>query len=189
MNLKKKTVLLIAALCILALVGGTAAYYTATSDVAVNTVKASNLKVEMMMMQEDGDGNQTPVTGDGAIINPGETYSRIAMVKNSGKETAWVRVKGDLMVNGETISFVDNPYITLEDLNVDDWVWESGYFYYKKPLASGETTTPLFTGVTLAQDIDNEMAGAQINLQPVAEGTQVKHNGSSALEADGWPVE
>lgn len=171
---KKKTTLIISAIVIMALIGASVAFYT-TSKVAKNEISSSNLKIELVM------------DGDLGTINPGETKNRSAMVKNAGKETAWVRVEANLVIDGKEEMAADNPYILFKDLNATDWEWSDGYFYYTKPLKSGETTTKLFSGVTLKENLGNDMNGKSINLKVDAEGTQTKHNGSKATEAKGWP--
>lgn len=185
---RKKAALITSIICILALVGGTIAYYTATSDITQSTVTASNLKVELVMMEDTGSGQAT--VSSSTPISPGETKSRIAVVKNTGKEPAWVRVKANLVVGNESYWAGETPYSQLE--GIDDgtnWTadYENGYWYYKKILEPGETTPALFTGISMYTDLEDEIGGQDINLKVNAQGTQSKHNGNSALEAKGWP--
>ena len=62
-----------------------------------------------------------------------------------------------------------------------------GYFYYKKALKPTETTEPLFTTVTLKEELENEFMNAKFSLDLTAEAVQVANNGSTVLEANGWP--
>ena len=171
---KNKIAFIISAIVILALIGGSVAYYT-TSKVAKSKISASNLKIELVM------------EGDPGKINPGETKNRTAKVKNAGKETSWIRVEANLVIDGKEEVAANNPYMLFKDLNATDWEWKDGYFYYKQPLESGKTTSELFTGVTLKENLENELNGKSINLKVNAQGTQKKHNGSKATEAKGWP--
>ena len=187
MKNKKKTALILSIMCILALALGTAAYYT-TSDTAVSTVKASNLEVKLVMLEDDGSGNQIPVNTNTTIL-PGETKSRIAKVTNVGKEPAWVRV--DALVNAPhgVENIEEFGYIELGNVDDKHWAHRDGYWYYDKALAPGETTESLFTEISFTDDITDNYKGKDLTVTVVAQGTQEKHNGSTAFDAQGWPEE
>ncbi len=185
---KKLTALIISIICILVIVGGSVAYRV-TSDTAKSRISASNVKIELVMLEEDADGNQKTVSGDTAFT-PGETKSRIARVTNTGAQPAWVRVKAELVIDGETEMAMENPYTHLEGLDDGtNWTWEEGYWYYNRILEPGETTEALFTAVVFRPDSIDGTNGKDIDLKVDAEGTQSRHNGTSALEAKGWPAE
>lgn len=153
------------------------------SDIAKSTISASNLDIEVVMEEESG-GTVKPVSGETTIV-PGAEISRIATVKNTGKEDAWVRVKADFIINGDSSSAADSDYIELLGLNDSDWKWKDGYWYYTKPLASGAVSEALFTGIKILPDeLDDSFD--ETNLKVDAEGTQVKNNGSTVFEAAGW---
>ena len=155
------------------------------SDISESTVNARNLKIKVVMSEENG-GTEGPVSGETVII-PGAEVSRIARVRNTGAEDAWVRAKANLYVNGDSVLAKDNSYITLKGENTTDWTWreEEGYWYLNEPLKAGATSEVIFTGLKVTEeDLDESFSGA--NLKVEAEGTQVKNNGSTVFEANGW---
>ena len=179
--MKKRRVLSIAV--ILGILMGVAVFAAQyTSDVVKSKVSAGNLKVDLVIF-ETVEGKEVPVTGEVTII-PGSDVDRIARVKNTGNGDAWVRVKASLVKGDSTESYADTKDIELIGIDADSWELQDGYWYYKKPLAAGATTEPLFTSVSINANIGNDFDGT--NLKIDAEGTQVKNNGSTVFEAEGW---
>ena len=158
------------------------------SEVSKSTVTASNLDVKLVMLEEQ-NGTEVAAPKDTTIM-PGVEISKIARVKNTGKEGSWIRVKANLLINGGSIPAAeDNDYIELLGVNDSDWTYneDDGYWYYNEPLKSGETSEALFTGVKFTDDEDLIEGVDDSNLEVEAEGTQVKNNGSTVFEAQGWP--
>ena len=162
-----------ALIAIIVLVLGSVAYFSKTGT-SKSVVKSSDLKIELKMMEYIDDVPQE-VEGETSVM-PGEYLHRMALVKNVGREDAWVRIKA-----------VDLGLIELVEINEADWTEKDGYWYYNKELASGESTEPLFYGIRASEEAGNESAGEELTLNIDAQATQVKHNGSTALEAKGWP--
>ena len=76
-------------------------------------------------------------------------------------------------------------------INFDTEKWtegEDGYWYYNKALESGETTAPLFDTVEFALKMGNEYQESTCVIDVTAQAVQTANNGSSALEAAGWPA-
>lgn len=68
---------------------------------------------------------------------------------------------------------IDGPAPILSiDYNLNDWIdGEDGYFYYKKKLTKGESTTNLFTKVKMNQaNITEDYAGVILTFEVKAEG-------------------
>lgn len=92
--MKKKitAIFLCVALVAIAIVGASLAYFTDT-DNAKNTFTVGNVKIDLVEQQkgenglEDFDQNKTLVPGKS---NDGNAVSKIATVKNTGKNDAWV---------------------------------------------------------------------------------------------------
>ena len=81
---------------------------------------------------------------------------------------------------------MDLSLVTM-DFNEVDWTLEDGYYYYGAPLASGETTAPLFTVVRFAAEMDNLYQNSTATIDVTVEAVQQANNGATALEAAGWP--
>ena len=80
---------------------------------------------------------------------PGISFNKNINVRNTGTVDCYVRVM---------VAFTDSDmgkYCTV-DWNTRDWVYDSedNYWYYKPAIAEGESTTNLFTTVTLSDSID-----------------------------------
>lgn len=81
-------------------------------------------------------------------INPGDTITKIPVVKVSGTD-CYVRVFCEF-------SDSDVNYATL-NFNTTDWTTKQsdGYYYYKHRLSDGEETKPLFTQVKIDDTVTN----------------------------------
>ena len=185
---KKIIVLLIALGCVLTLVGGSIAYYT-TESTAKSTISSSNVKVEMNIVDESG----TSVKDGRLDIMAGSQQTRKISVTNTGKEGAWVRVKASVTYKGNNLAIKEdgsvdgNTDITINGINTTEWTYKDGYFYLNEELNSGETTPQLFESVTFKTTMNNEYQQQEIKLAIEVFATQTKHNGTSSLEAKGWP--
>lgn len=181
---KKPIVLALSIICILVLAGGSIAYFTATGS-ARNAVTTSTLDVELIV-QEEIDGIKNVVSGNVSIM-PGEAKSRIATVKNTGKEPAWIRLKVDYVSGDDVVPAMETSVVEINDINEADWDYRDGFWYYREELKAGETTPPVFTEIAAGTDIGNDLANSEMTLQFEAQGTQSKNNGTSSVEAKGWP--
>lgn len=119
--MNKRRILAIAmSLCIVAIlaVGASLAYFTDT-DNATNTFTVGNVKIELVEQQkgedglEDFDQDKTLVPGKS---NDGNAVSKIATVKNTGKNDAWVWA--ELRIPKYLVS---NEYPTNESKNALHW--------------------------------------------------------------------
>lgn len=165
----------------------TVAYFT-YEDKSTNVITMGNIKIDL---QEYGisDEGAAPIPFEGALnVLPGLSVSRTVQVKNVGAQPAWIRIsvtKSITLAEG-TDGEADLSLVSL-DLNNEDWTEKDGYFYYKESLLPGETTKPLFTRVSFASDMGNLYQNSKATIKVNAQGTQVVHNGSTVLEAVGWP--
>lgn len=120
------SILLVAVL----MIGGTIAYLVQGSNEVSNTFQVAD------------PGTSVVETGEGNADN------KTAQVKNTGNVPVYVRAIA-VVVSAE-----DSPAVSAEDMTIkyDDSRWTyveaDGYYYYKAILHVGETTDPLFTGVT-----------------------------------------
>lgn len=186
----KKKLLVIAAIAICAsMVGyGTLAYFT-YEDTATNIITAGDIQIELEYLTETEDGSLTPCEDVVENVLPGMAVSRILQVKNTSKNDAWIRVAVDKSltlaegVEGE----VDLSLVTL-NLNTEYWAEQDGYYYYLSALKPGATTEPLFTTVTFSTQMSNLYQHGTAVIKANAQATQVTNNGSTVLEAAGWPA-
>lgn len=177
------SILLSAALLALvaALAVGSIAYFT-HEDTAVNVITTGS--VGITLHEKTASGEDFPK--EGVFVMPGDTVSKIVTVENTGEAPCFVRVALEEGVNNELLS-ADG---CLEmDINTADWTYKDGYYYYHNVLIPGETTNALFTEVHIVGDaVTNEYMNADFNINVSAYAVQSDNNGSSALEALGWPA-
>ena len=171
---------------------GTLAYYTDT-DSAHNEMLLGNLDIELLeWADKPAEGDPVPFPQDGITgIAPGTEVTKIAEVRNIGESTVWLRVsveKAVILAEGvEATEPVNTDLITL-DFNTEAWEFNNGFYYYKTPLAPGETTEPLFTNVAFASDMGNMYQQATAEISVHAYAVQYANNGETFPEAQGWPA-
>ncbi len=92
-------------------------------------------------------------------VPPGESVVKKVCIENQGEVPCYIRV---------ALSYSED-IISLEGLDTVNWVdGNDGYYYYKKVVEVGETTTKLFTGVSIDQEAEN----TNINVNVFAESVQ-----------------
>lgn len=114
------------------------------------------------LMDADFAENKTTVGGNNitiverfeppAAIHPGDVIAKNVKVKNLGPSDCYVRVRA-VFTNSDM-----EKYCTA-DWNTSDWVYDQGYYYYKKALTKNELTTSLFTKITVDSDADEQKFG------------------------------
>lgn len=100
------------------------------SDTLINEVKIGSIKTEII---EENDTK---------TIVPGDNFKKVVSVKNIGESPCYVRIRVLISPNQYT------KELNL-DINTFDWDYQNGYYYYKHVLYCGESTTPLFTQLTV----------------------------------------
>lgn len=111
------------------------AYFT-DDEILLNEVKIGSIKTEIV---EEND-NKT--------IVPGDDFKKIVKIKNIGESSCYVRVK--VLISPE--KYIDELNL---DINTTDWDYQDGYYYYRHILDCGESTTPLFTKLTVPSGLKN----------------------------------
>lgn len=187
--MKKKILLLALTLCACSFAGyGTLAYFTAREK-AENVITAGNVTIDLC--EETADGEPFPEEGMSGIM-PGETIEKIVYVKNTGDNTAWIRVKPVKSLvyedgnQAEEGSF--EQYIEL-NINQIDWTEKDGWYYYNQPVEAGKQTENLFTSVSFSREMGNPYKSSTVHVTVDAQAVQTDHNGTSVMEAAGWPAE
>jgi len=83
-------------------------------------------------------------------LEPGISFDKKPKVTNTGNLPCFVRMRADF--SDSEAQAICEPL----DINTADWLYDSsdGYYYYNKVLQPGESTSPLFTKVTIRDDLD-----------------------------------
>ena len=185
----KRKILLISAIAItLSLIAsGTLAYFTA-EETAHNTITTGTIKIQLQEWSVPPGGGDPEPFEDVINVLPGTEVSKIVEVKNTGLSSAWIRIKLDELVTFKTGETADRDEILISyDVNTEKWIEKDGYFYYNDTVKPGETTEPLFTKVIFSEFMGNDYQESVFEVTVHAQATQVANNGSTVLEAAGWP--
>lgn len=159
--------------------GSTLAYFT-DSGTAHNVITSGNVKITL---QEWADADKTTPFEDIDGIMPGMEVTKIAEVKNTGDNTAWIRVQIEKSFDMEE---ADPSLIVL--VIGENWTQgEDGWYYYSEKLEPGEVTEPIFEEVQFAKEMSNEYQNKQANVNVIAQAVQTANNGETVKEALGWP--
>ena len=184
-GMKKRMLTAALALCCLAVLAtGTLAYFTA-EETAQNVITMGSLKMELVELDEKGEPWE-----DVENIVPGMEVTKEAFVKNTGTVDFYTRVKITktfVPAQGEEKPELNTKLVRLD---INEKYWEpgnDGFYYYKKPVAPGEKTEPLFTTVTFSTEMGNEYQNVKVIIDLDAQAVQSRNNGDSATKATGWP--
>lgn len=188
----KRKILILSVLAILVaiLAANTLAYFTADTK-AHNVITTGDVNI---VLREWADEDRTKEFVNPVGVMPGTEVTKIVEVKNVGTGSAWVRVQlsievwlGDEYEEGLPADPVHLMYGDTVGCNTTDWTNQDGYYYYNKPLAPGETTEPLFTSVAFDDQMGNQYQNTRAEIEVKAGAVQSANNGTSVLEATGWP--
>ena len=177
------------AACVALCAGGTLAYFSA-EERAHNVITTGGVGIELL---EWGDLEKTvPFEGVEGVM-PGESVVKVVEVANDGQAPVWVRVKADIAVElaeGAQAPEGDPADVVAIDFDNEKWTLKDGWWHYNEILPAGETTAPLFEHVTFAgSEMGNAYQDCEVTVDVYAQAVQSDNNGSSALEAAGWPAE
>lgn len=186
MKIKKALLLLLALLLIFAVVSATVANTTVEGRTR-NVITTGEVKISINektkavngVIRADGSGI------DFSAVVPGQAASKIVTIKNEA-EKCWLRVKVEITVNPAPSDGSDPARLIVPNIDEALWEYKNGYYYYRKPLESGNTAA-MFDQVLFAPGIGNAYAGSQAKMVITAEATQYKNN--ETMSPDSWPAE
>ena len=147
---KKKRIITIAGLLLIAVVGATFAYYTSNTSFE-NVFNAGKYKITLTEVFESPDN-----------WVPGETVPKTVTAKNDGTVPAAVRISYteqwlkeiDGVETDITSQVSPNPAI-INFANQNDWTLSNGYYYYKYILEPTDETSSFISGVTLDPNLNS----------------------------------
>lgn len=194
----KRKILLLAAvvMCVSIIASGTLAYFTSEDEVH-NVITTDAVDIQIEEWQETAEG-LVPYPQESPIaVMPGVAVSKIATVKNIEAE-AYIRAKFEVVVTGADGGIMELSPETLTSivtLTMNDESWlrkddDGEWWYYNVPVEVGASTEAFFTEVVFdGSNITNEYQNCTVEITVKAQGVQTANNGSSVMEATGWPVE
>lgn len=188
----KKKILYIAAIfvCLSIITGGTYAYYT-TSDTARNVITSGGIEVNVVE-QQLVNGTLQPYPSQPIPVMPATTVSKIVSAQST-EQAAWVRMNYTVTVYDADGNKMEVPAdelarVIVIDPDTTNWILKDGWWYCKTAIKSGETTSPLFEEVVFSgPNMDNKYQNCTVEIVVTAQGVQHANNGSSVMDALGWP--
>lgn len=176
---------------------GTLAYFTA-EDTAHNIITTGNVDIVLIDKIEGGKENEKKDGWSISGVMPGQEVKKEVAVKNTGSGQAWIRLKLNISITG-----ADNEELPVRVYGKDDffdvisytldgkyWQVKGDYIYYLQSVDAGKSTVSLFKDdiVRFAKETGNEYQGCHVSIVVEAEAVQSANNGTTALEATGWPT-
>lgn len=188
----KKRIFAVAAvlICLSVLASTTIAYFTDT-DIARNVITSGGIDIRIVE-QQLVDGKLVDYPSEPIPVMPAATVSKIVSVQNMD-ETAWIRANYivtvyDMDGNEMDVSADELEKVIMIDPDGTNWTEKDGWWYYNTVIASGETTKPLFEEVVFSGPyMDNKYQDCTVEIIVTAQGVQQANNGSTVMEALGWP--
>ncbi len=179
--MKKRNVLIVISLAVILSLGSVWAYFTDTVQVK-NTIQTGIVEISIDEYEKTEDGEEKPYEDPKEII-PGDQISKIVRITNR-EESAYIRAKVEFQFENEEL----NGSIGIENLTgveETNWIYKNGYFYYKKPVNSGEVIT-LFQGVSIPESWDNTYANCRFHINVTAEAVQSANLEPNYETEDPW---
>ena len=191
---KKKLTFIIATVAIIAIVGGTFAWFTAKDQVKNSFTTGTTENPEN---PDDGvkiDENWNPL--DAEKITPGTEVNKDVRAQNTASYDSFIRVKfiktftasapnvdiADLDTNNIVLNYNAANLTNTTDLVESRWVdGGDGYFYYLGAIKSKEYTNYLLDSVTLDKNSDNTYKNSGYDVDVIAESVQASNGSAPAV--------
>ena len=184
MQWKKRILCLtVLVICLATLATGTMAYFVA-EETAYSVITTGCLYMELK--QETADGRPLPEEAVMHVV-PATAADQVAYVKNKGSVPFFTRVLVEKKLSPAEGSDaqLDAALVTL-NINEDDWTEMDGFYFYKRILKPGQETSPLYTEVGFAPEMDNAYMDAKVEIRVLALAVLSANNGADATLALGW---
>lgn len=189
--MKKRIFAVAVVLISLSVLAATTIAYFTDSDIARNVITSGGIDIQIIE-QQLVDGKLVEYPNEPIPVMPSSTVSKIVSVQNTD-EPAWIRA-------GYTVTVYDAEekamLIPAEELakvigiapNTAAWTQKDGWWYHNTAVAAEEMTEPLFEEVVFSgPHMDNKYQNCTVVIDVTAQAVQTANNGTSVLEALGWP--
>lgn len=187
---KRIFALAVVLICLSILASTTLAYFT-DIDTARNVITSDGIDITVEEWQETPAG-LIPYPSQPIMVMPGISVSKIVTVCNQDAQS-FVRAKLELSLKDSAGKEMEITSETMEKIvhltmNAQDWTEKDGWWYYGSAVNTGEATKPLMTGVSFdGINMTNEYQKCTLEIHVYAQAVQAANNGSTVMEAAGWP--
>lgn len=187
---KRIFALAVVMICLSILASTTLAYFTDTA-IARNVITSGGVDIVIEEWQETADG-LIPYPNQPITVMPATHVSKLVTVRNQNAQS-YIRVKLDLTLTDSAGKEMETTSESMERIihlamNTADWTEKDGWWYYGSAVDTGEATKALMTGISFdGPNMTNAYQNCTVTIDVVAQAVQTANNGTSALEALGWP--
>ena len=192
-KLKKQMIGIIAGLSLTAAAFSysTVAYFTDDASFSGNIISAGVARVDFVDETMPFNSFDQPLFGEPIDIMPGYVVEKNVFVKNVGTLPLYVRAKLTPVIElsekeAGNEHLIDYSLIEYT-LNLVNWQYLDGYYYYLTPLAGGKSTENLISAVKFSKQMGNLYKDSRISLTINMEVVQSNNNGATVFDAVGWP--
>ena len=127
------------------------------TETVINNIGLGNVAISLREYMHDAEGNEIPFVNPDAVV-PNETITKIAKITNDGNK-AWIRAK--VSIESEDGLQVDKTLLEISDDK--NWLSVGDYYYYTKPVDTGETVT-ILKSVYVPAEWGSETARKKFNV-------------------------
>lgn len=188
--MKRKYTLIaaVAALGALLATGTTLAWFTGTKTVT-NVVTVGNVRIQIDETSTDPDA----ILGDRGIswtgaVTPGQVLSKVPVVKNIGRNTAWVRAYAEFGYekDGKAMELPAGVEAPVIDYNTGSgekqWTFRDGRYYCNGPLTAEDVTGELFSHVTIPPSWNNQEGTdmSDVKVEIIVHGAAIQYDNNNA---------
>lgn len=143
------------------------------SSKTTNVITTNEVQIELIEKRYTEDGIMVDFEDEMIHkIYPGDCFSKIPYVENTGTEPCYVRIHIDTEFHEYLVFDINENWIKEETTENT----ENGWYRYNKILEVGETTEPIFTTVSFSLLMGNEFIGKEITVDLKADAVQSEHN-------------
>lgn len=131
----------------------------AASGILIGLAAVGIKAVGAYLMDKESETNKTVVGGNNIEIveefvppeeiRPGMVIPKDVSVRNTGPGSCYVRIWAEISNSNM------DKYLTV-DWNMEDFLYEDGYFYYEFVLDEGEQTPSLMTNIVISSELPQE---------------------------------
>lgn len=187
---KKILALAVIVVCLSILAATTFAYFTETITVAGEITSGA---IEITVVEKNADGTVTAYATEPISVMPTQRVGKAVAVRSEA-QAAYVRMRFDLTVLDSQDREMDLDAEALAKViaiipDAENWTQKDGWWYYARSLSAGDVSAPLFEEIVFSgPNMGNDYQNCTVLLHVTAQAVQSANNGTSALDALGWPA-
>lgn len=149
-------------------------------------IDLGQVAIRLTDLELDAEGREVPMEKEKQVL-PGQTVSRIIRIENLGND-AWIRAALHYPEAGSEFPAANKMHgYSDEEMIIEDpnWIKCGGYWYYTKPVPTGETVDFLH-GFRVPADWDSRYAGLAMQICATVDAVQIQNFTPDFQSPDPW---